>query len=678
MIKKHLAKRMKTGLYIVTGLLLFFQMSCEDRDWNNPLDPAAVLDSNAWRTSNIDIEIINDRSIRMVWSNREQRVEGYEIFRSDGDDSLHFYTAIGNTREYVDEAVTSGMIHLYQVRAFAGENRGQFSDTVGCITEYPPPDPLFATPVSESEVHLTWSATQEYLTDYDAQGFIIDRKVSGGEYILVDSLEVNMRSYTDRDLIQGTQYYYRLRAFNEVNASSPYVRACFTKEVLSPSNVEARLASESSIQLFWEVNSEFAAGQKVFRHHGGSVVMVGELPITTSEFTDSDLIYGEIYAYTVNAFTSAHEGSPSPLSAEIEVRIARPTQLELFAVSDQSISLAWEDNCSFESAYRVYRSSTSSQEELLVELGADVTTFLDEGLNFRFEYHYRIVAVAGVYESDPLEASGTPIQPTPTDLRVQKNEEGLVELTWTDHSVLGQVYTVYRDTGSGFVSLATLPANTVYYLDNSLDPDLEGAFYKIALTTIDGSVFFSEVYEYVAFVEDVDGNRYDVVKIGDDHWMRENLRTAHYQNGDAIPQVSDPMDWNDLATPARCSYDNDTTNAETMGFLYNLAAAFDERNPAPEGWHIPSAIEFENLREEGSTYLKPEVVPIFGVGCSGLRHYSGANFTGVGDYSVFWCYAENVVANYKIYCTTGYANIRHVGTTPYDYGLSLRCVRDPQ
>jgi hypothetical protein len=58
---------------------------------------------------------------------------------------------------------------------------------------------------------------------------------------------------------------------------------------------------------------------------------------------------------------------------------------------------------------------------------------------------------------------------------------------------------------------------------------------------------------------DYDGNKYPTVKIGNQVWMASNLKTQHYSDGVAIPEVTNGTTWAALTTGARCSYNNDDT-----------------------------------------------------------------------------------------------------------------------
>ncbi len=97
-------------------------------------------------------------------------------------------------------------------------------------------------------------------------------------------------------------------------------------------------------------------------------------------------------------------------------------------------------------------------------------------------------------------------------------------------------------------------------------------------------------------VNDIDGNEYQAVQIGEQLWMKENLKVTHYSNGDEIPNLSNNNDWCNLNTNgAYCDYNNEPSNSEVYGRIYNWFAATDERNICPENWHIPNSEDFEIL-----------------------------------------------------------------------------------
>jgi uncharacterized repeat protein len=71
------------------------------------------------------------------------------------------------------------------------------------------------------------------------------------------------------------------------------------------------------------------------------------------------------------------------------------------------------------------------------------------------------------------------------------------------------------------------------------------------------------------FINDVESNTYNVIAVGAQVWMAENLKTTKYSDGTAIPNITDNTAWSFLATPFYCWYNNDATNKNTYGALYN-------------------------------------------------------------------------------------------------------------
>jgi uncharacterized protein (TIGR02145 family) len=78
-------------------------------------------------------------------------------------------------------------------------------------------------------------------------------------------------------------------------------------------------------------------------------------------------------------------------------------------------------------------------------------------------------------------------------------------------------------------------------------------------------------------------------------WSIENLNVTQYRNGDIIPQVSDPNEWQNLSSGAWCWYNNDSANYWQYGKLYNWFAVNDKRGLAPQGWHLPTDFEWNTL-----------------------------------------------------------------------------------
>lgn len=144
--------------------------------------------------------------------------------------------------------------------------------------------------------------------------------------------------------------------------------------------------------------------------------------------------------------------------------------------------------------------------------------------------------------------------------------------------------------GSFTSSLDELKENTIYYFrayaTNSIGTAYGNQLSFVTTTANPGC----------GNITDIDGNIYPTVKIESQYWMRENLNTSKYRNGDVIPQVQDQSEWGKLTTGAWCYFQNgDGTLDKERGKLYNWYAVNDSRGLAPKGWHIPSYSEFRIL-----------------------------------------------------------------------------------
>ena len=106
------------------------------------------------------------------------------------------------------------------------------------------------------------------------------------------------------------------------------------------------------------------------------------------------------------------------------------------------------------------------------------------------------------------------------------------------------------------------------------------------------------------------GYDYATVLIGDQCWFAENLRSANYENGDAIPANLSDSEWQNTTAGALAVYGEEAgcynyspdidacdpaQSLEEYGRLYNWYAVDDARGLCPSGWHVPTDAEWMTM-----------------------------------------------------------------------------------
>lgn len=99
-------------------------------------------------------------------------------------------------------------------------------------------------------------------------------------------------------------------------------------------------------------------------------------------------------------------------------------------------------------------------------------------------------------------------------------------------------------------------------------------------------IVFPELFSQTR-VKDIEGNIYRSVIIGSQVWMVENLRATKFNDGVNIPNVVDEKEWVRMITAGYSWYDNDITNKNSYGGLYNFYAVVSGKL-CPEGWRVPT------------------------------------------------------------------------------------------
>lgn len=191
-------------------------------------------------------------------------------------------------------------------------------------------------------------------------------------------------------------------------------------------------------------------------------------------------------------------------------------------------------------------------------------------------------------------------------------------------------------------------------------------------------------------VTDYDGNSYHTVLVGNQCWMKENLRAIHGRDG-RIANYYVPN-----GNPA---------NVQTYGYLYEWRSA---KSVCPKGWHLPTMEDWEKLEDQvvllgmscGDGLQKQVAKAVasetgwqsstnacavgqnqhsnnasgFSVLPAGLYNYE--HYNNFGYKANFWC-AKEYDAAYAYSCGISYdnASVKKFLDTKAS-GFSVRCVQD--
>jgi len=162
------------------------------------------------------------------------------------------------------------------------------------------------------------------------------------------------------------------------------------------------------------------------------------------------------------------------------------------------------------------------------------------------------------------------------------------------------------------------------------------------------------------FKDKRNGKVYKTVKIGNQIWMAENL-AFKVDSGCLL-------------------YDNNVANLKRYGYLYNYQTA---KYICPDGWHLPSSMEFESLFDylggNDKAYIKllPTGNSGFNAVFSGwFQHGEGYGFTSGEQDAFYWASNKyNATNSYGVYVGSFFEDA-NVSDYHIDNYLSVRCLKD--
>lgn len=186
-------------------------------------------------------------------------------------------------------------------------------------------------------------------------------------------------------------------------------------------------------------------------------------------------------------------------------------------------------------------------------------------------------------------------------------------------------------------------------------------------------------------VTDFDGNAYNTVTIGDQTWLKENIKSLHYSDGTEITEV-----W---------TYDDNEEHVDTYGRLYTWNGAMNystiegTQGVCPIDWHIPTDAEWTELGDflggdnVAGGKLKSTGTDLWQSPNTGATNESGftalpageyddTHYQLINQYAVMWSSTETS----ETWCKYRYLAYDDAELSTYnyfkDFRYSVRCVKD--
>lgn len=212
-------------------------------------------------------------------------------------------------------------------------------------------------------------------------------------------------------------------------------------------------------------------------------------------------------------------------------------------------------------------------------------------------------------------------------------------------------------------------------------------------------------------IQDADGNIYNTITIGTQVWMKENLKTTKYRNGELIGTTTpETLDISYESTPKyQWAYDGNESNVAAYGRLYTWYAVTDSRNVCPTGWHVPTDEEWTTLTDYlannnygyggNGNQIAKAIAATKGWSANGTAgnvgndqesnnssgftalpggyRFDAGTFTNFGFYCIWWSATEYNVTYAWSHFMTSYSSF--VTKSYYSnklYGFSVRCIKD--
>ena len=276
--------------------------------------------------------------------------------------------------------------------------------------------------------------------------------------------------------------------------------------LVQPKSLIPTPTASDEIVLSWEYFSDNELGYKLERKRGlcdstNAWSQVAKPEAGVKNYTNSGLPANTRFSYRVRAYDAAAGSEYSDCATSVTGLAGTPnspTDLVATSVASSKISLAWKDNSTDNTNFKIYRKKDAGSWTLIKTMTADAVSFSDAGAagnDSTASYSYYIKACNAEGCSPESNTAVGPYRPTKP---VATPSTGKIDVTWQDNSGNETGFEIYRKPGNcsaagAWSLLNTASPNTEQYSDSAVTT---GAAYSYRVRSFHRSPGMPYAYGY--------------------------------------------------------------------------------------------------------------------------------------------------------------------------------------
>ena len=190
--------------------------------------------------------------------------------------------------------------------------------------------------------------------------------------------------------------------------------------------------------------------------------------------SEPGLIYPSFYEELYEQFPCSQSRPPEA-----------PTNLQAEAISDTQIDLEWEDRSNNEDGFTIERRTGGGSWLQIADLGSEVESYSNHGLECETQYEYRVVAyngngTSGYSDTASARTKDCPLEApvAPTNLVADAVSDTRIDLEWNDNSNNESGFKIERrlTAGGTWSQIAIVGQGQETYLDSPLECDTQYSY----------------------------------------------------------------------------------------------------------------------------------------------------------------------------------------------------------